>query len=325
MVPLDFLLATPLLWLALTLAMDPWRPVKPIWLVGFLTIFAAFLILIGVRFGYDIAEIGRIQSYVAILLPPLGFLAFRNPPPSLSLIVHAFPMLGLAFVETASMGLRDAYLAVVTFGYAACLARDGLRAGETLSWAPMRAERALTLGLWAAVGMLTLSGATDAMIAFDLSHSGGMNIPDIVGRSSIFAAITISVSALVFWLIRRNKAIRARDPDNAALVEAVQAMLLETELYRDPDLTLRRIARRTSAPEKRLSRAINSETGGNLSQFVNKLRIEAAMRDLATSDVSITSVMLQSGFMTKSNFNREFKRVTGSTPTSWRQTHRQVG
>lgn len=41
------------------------------------------------------------------------------------------------------------------------------------------------------------------------------------------------------------------------------------------------------------------------------------------SDLSLRSsvirVMLESGFLTKSNFNREFLRVTGTSPTAWRQ------
>ena len=31
-----------------------------------------------------------------------------------------------------------------------------------------------------------------------------------------------------------------------------------------------------------------------------------------------TDAMLASGFNTKSNFNREFRRVTGRTPSDWR-------
>jgi len=32
--------------------------------------------------------------------------------------------------------------------------------------------------------------------------------------------------------------------------------------------------------------------------------------------------MLDSGFMTKSNFNREFLRVMGMTPSAWRRAQR---
>jgi len=39
------------------------------------------------------------------------------------------------------------------------------------------------------------------------------------------------------------------------------------------------------------------------------------------SNASVIVVMEQAGFQTKSNFNREFRRITGLTPTAWRSRH----
>lgn len=35
--------------------------------------------------------------------------------------------------------------------------------------------------------------------------------------------------------------------------------------------------------------------------------------------MTITEAMNEAGFSTKSNFNREFKRVTGLSPSEWRK------
>jgi AraC-like DNA-binding protein len=40
---------------------------------------------------------------------------------------------------------------------------------------------------------------------------------------------------------------------------------------------------------------------------------------LATARDPVTAIMLESGFGTKSNFNRELLRVTGITPSSYRR------
>ncbi|MCK0097339.1 helix-turn-helix domain-containing protein [Yoonia sp. F2084L] len=37
---------------------------------------------------------------------------------------------------------------------------------------------------------------------------------------------------------------------------------------------------------------------------------------------SITNAMLSSGFNTKSNFNREFLRISGKSPSDWLTDHR---
>jgi AraC-like DNA-binding protein len=36
----------------------------------------------------------------------------------------------------------------------------------------------------------------------------------------------------------------------------------------------------------------------------------------------VTMAMLESGFQTKSNFNREFRRVTSLSPAAWRERSR---
>ena len=45
----------------------------------------------------------------------------------------------------------------------------------------------------------------------------------------------------------------------------------------------------------------------------------ASSRLLAATNAPITQILLDVGFQTKSNFNREFLRVTGLNPSAWRQ------
>ncbi|WP_345770921.1 AraC family transcriptional regulator [Brucella intermedia] len=63
-------------------------------------------------------------------------------------------------------------------------------------------------------------------------------------------------------------------------------------------------------------------TGQNVSRFINDYRIAEACRRLEKDDISITTVMFESGFQTKSNFNREFRRVTSLSPADWRDKNR---
>lgn len=60
----------------------------------------------------------------------------------------------------------------------------------------------------------------------------------------------------------------------------------------------------------------------NVSQYVNQLRIGEAARRLLVGDRPITEIMHESGFTTKSNFNREFLRVYGANPSEWRRQQR---
>ncbi len=86
--------------------------------------------------------------------------------------------------------------------------------------------------------------------------------------------------------------------------------------YRDPELSLTRLARRLHVPIKQLFVAINIVKGENVSRYVNGFRIRNACTCLKKGN-SVTEAMLGSGFNTKSNFNREFARVMGQSPSAF--------
>ena len=96
----------------------------------------------------------------------------------------------------------------------------------------------------------------------------------------------------------------------------VEALMAQQALYLDPDLTLSQVSRKLGVPVKQVSGAINRVTGENVSRYINGARIAAAQAALLAGE-NVTSAMLSSGFNTKSNFNREFLRVTGQSPSAW--------
>ncbi len=82
---------------------------------------------------------------------------------------------------------------------------------------------------------------------------------------------------------------------------------------------MRRLSRKLGLPDRSVSKAINKTQNMSVSQFVNQFRIKDACALLEQTDQSILQVSLAAGFLTKSNFNREFARITGQTPSQWRQ------
>ncbi len=76
-------------------------------------------------------------------------------------------------------------------------------------------------------------------------------------------------------------------------------------------------------PARHVSTAINRQHGVNVSHYINGFRLDEACRLLAETDLSVTEVHLEAGFQTKSNFNREFRRKFGQSPSEWRQAHRK--
>ena len=98
-------------------------------------------------------------------------------------------------------------------------------------------------------------------------------------------------------------------------------LLIDDGLYADTELNLMRLARKSGIPARTVSRIINTHTGQNMSQWVNSARIEKACERLKDGSTTVTQAMHDAGFLTKSNFNREFRRITGCSPSEWRARH----
>jgi AraC-like DNA-binding protein len=92
--------------------------------------------------------------------------------------------------------------------------------------------------------------------------------------------------------------------------------------WRNEDLTIRSLADQLETQEHRLRRLINLRLGHrNFADFVNGYRIEAAQRrlaDPAEAQTTVAAIAYDVGYGSLSPFNRAFRRMTGSTPTTWR-------
>ena len=111
--------------------------------------------------------------------------------------------------------------------------------------------------------------------------------------------------------------------DRSKLEQEARAFLMSSRLYLEPDLSVQRLARRLHVPVRDLSVAVNQTQGMNVSQYVNQFRMEHAADLLRGTDESVVKAMAQSGFLTRSNFYREFQRVYGVTPAAYRQSPTQ--
>ncbi len=119
-----------------------------------------------------------------------------------------------------------------------------------------------------------------------------------------------------------EKCALSKKEATAVFVQITNA-LDTSKLFLDPNLTLQSLANEIGATTHEVSFCINSETGENFATFIGSFRVNEAKRLLATktnSDYSIQQIALQAGFSSKSTFNRIFKKITGKTPSQFRDS-----
>jgi AraC-like DNA-binding protein len=114
-----------------------------------------------------------------------------------------------------------------------------------------------------------------------------------------------------------------RNEERAQAIAVIRELMEKEQVYLDPELTLEKLAEKTSYSPKRLSQMINDSFHQSFFDFVNTFRIQEAERILeANTDArqTILEVMYACGFNSKSSFNSIFRQKTGMTPTEYRKS-----
>ncbi|MDB5268472.1 MAG: hypothetical protein JWP58_1512 [Hymenobacter sp.] len=95
------------------------------------------------------------------------------------------------------------------------------------------------------------------------------------------------------------------------------ALMAEDQPWLEPELSLAELAHRLRTNTSLLSHVINTGCGQNFNDFVNRYRVaeaERKLQDPRLAHYSLVGIALESGFNSKSTFNRVFKKLTGRTP-----------
>ncbi|MDF3415687.1 helix-turn-helix transcriptional regulator [Sulfitobacter sp. M57] len=319
----------------LMLRLDLGRRISGVLFALLFTSFALQSLLVGMRFGYGVERFITFQRVLPMSAGPLLYLGFL----ALTLDGTRFRQqallhLGAAFGLALGLGLfanifRDFDLVISAsyLIYTALLVRLARRGPDNLIHARLDIARPVIRWIYGAVGLLLALLVLDTAIALSFVMTRGTNAPALVTFGSgllILLLLLILTSIPTLMALQRNTKAKpdpAVEGEETKLEAAARALLERSQIYLDPDLTVQRIARRLSVPERSLSNAINFSQGMNVSQYVNGFRLAHAAGLLRETEDSVAKVMSQSGFLTRSNFYREFQRVYGQSPASYRAEH----
>lgn len=111
-----------------------------------------------------------------------------------------------------------------------------------------------------------------------------------------------------------------RSTDTIAIpdVAAMKALRIIRDRFREP-IRIADVARATGASIRRLQSAFREHLGFTMMQELTRLRIEYSKRLLADPKLKLDAVALESGFASRFQFIRAFRRVFGSTPSVFRK------
>lgn len=336
--PLPFLVAVLLLiFLAKIVRGDDERPANRPFLV-LIAVCALQSMLIGLRWGYGVEAIRYVLPVVAATIPPLVYASFgalaKSGPArgQAGTWLHALPPVLVVVLMVLWPEPLDLVMIVVYLGYAAALLRVARHGPDALGLTPLEGVVPAYRALQVAAAALAGSAMVDLIVLLDFEWTRGAHAAAIVGIANLLGLFALGLAAMVAGRTRPPAEAtepaapaRADSEDDGKVVERVDELMRKQELFRDANLNLNRLARKAGVPPRRISVAVNRLRAKNVSQYINGYRIAEACRLLTETDQSVTRIMFDAGFQTKSNFNREFRRVTGTSPMAWRANNRAGG
>lgn len=107
---------------------------------------------------------------------------------------------------------------------------------------------------------------------------------------------------------------------------SILSLMANKELYTNPQLKLVDISNAMGISERNTSLLIKTYHQGNFYDFLNSFRIEEAKRLFIEKqdELSISEVLYEVGFNSKSVFNTIFKKKEGMTPSQFKKNHAKL-
>ncbi len=352
-IPLPFVMS--LLLIMIVFLLKEKQPIEGRLPSLFIILCAVSTAVVGLRWTFDISVIRFIQPIIASLLPVGAWYCFAKAHRSEtvsknSYLLHSIGPIAIglsSFWYQMWLDTTDVLLVLLNVAYGVILIRSSFNMPEDvrLTQVPrlIRAERVAGI-------VLLISASIDAAISFDFILNGGVHVSFMLSLSylvliPVVVAAVLTVGLSTFHVkqekhereaeveicsgssqpldsnITESRSARLTDLEANDILSKINKLMIDKESFRDPDLTLNRLSRKLGIPTRQVSIAVNQACQQNISKVLNEYRINFAKIQLVSSQDTITDIYLASGFQTKSNFNREFLRITGQSPSEFRRTH----
>lgn len=164
-----------------------------------------------------------------------------------------------------------------------------------------------------------------------LGNLSSLSTAEVVGLANNYINFFLVIALFAYSISYVKNLMRARvdiqptevlDKTSELLLEKIRSGIELQKLYLNQSLTIEEFSNEIGAPYREVSNTINKHINTNFFEFINHHRVEEAKRmlaDPAYDSLSILEILHESGFNSKSAFQRFFKRLTGVSPRAFRK------
>lgn len=106
------------------------------------------------------------------------------------------------------------------------------------------------------------------------------------------------------------------------MLRKLETIMEKEKLYRDENISLEKLAAVLKVSKHHLSQVINDKLNVSYFDYINSLRVkeaEALLSSTSKKEKNVLEIAFETGFRNKATFNNAFKKITGLTPTEFRE------
>ena len=89
-------------------------------------------------------------------------------------------------------------------------------------------------------------------------------------------------------------------------------------------MTVKELADQVALGRRSLERRFRRVTGNSILEYIQRVKIEVAKRNLETSSKNITEIMFNSGYTDTKAFRATFRKITGLSPVEYRKKYNKI-
>ncbi|MBQ9385456.1 MAG: AraC family transcriptional regulator [Bacteroidaceae bacterium] len=108
-----------------------------------------------------------------------------------------------------------------------------------------------------------------------------------------------------------------KQKEDSVLFKVIQEKMENERIYLKPGLSVVDLAKSIGSNRTYVSASINSQSGKSFAMYVNTYRVEYAKTIMKDGKLSIAQVAEMSGFASEESFRRNFRNITGKSPSDW--------
>ncbi len=119
-----------------------------------------------------------------------------------------------------------------------------------------------------------------------------------------------------FTLLASEAYVKSKFETSNTRVNNIHEFLMNN--YRE-EINLEEIAELVHLAPASVCRFFKSATGQTIFNYLNKIKVDYACNLLMNTDLNIVDISYDCGFNNLSHFNKQFKQITGKTPSQYRK------